>query len=83
MSTMSYGCPIKFLTNTEKEIAKLVSQGFSNKEIAQIRNVSLTTVRTHLISIYQKTYIADSKKGNDGTKRVRLVLWYLEQQSIT
>lgn len=61
------------LTNTEKEIVKLVSQGFSNKEIAQIRHVAMTTVKTHLAAAYQKTNIANSNKGNDGTTLSSLV----------
>ena len=68
------------ITKTEKEIARLVSLGFSNKKIAKIRNITPSTVKTHIISVYQKLNIADNAKGNDGSKRVRLVLWYLKQQ---
>lgn len=68
------------ITKTEKEIARLVSLGFSNKKIAKIRNIAPSTVKTHIISVYQKLNIADNAKGNDGSKRVRLVLWYLKQQ---
>lgn len=68
------------ITKTEKEIARLVSLGFSNKKIAKIRSIAPSTVKTHIISVYQKLNIADNAKGNDGSKRVRLVLWYLKQQ---
>ena len=50
------------ITKTEKEIARLVSLGFSNKKIAKIRNIAPSTVKTHIISVYQKLNIADNGK---------------------
>ena len=44
----------KKLTNKESEIAKLVSQGKSNTEIANQLYISRDTVRSHLKSIYRK-----------------------------
>ena len=43
----------------EKEVLKLVSQGFSNKEIADKMFVREVTVKTHLNSIFKKLKVAN------------------------
>ncbi|MCG6904397.1 MAG: LuxR C-terminal-related transcriptional regulator [Rhodobacter sp.] len=43
------------LTPRECEIARLTSQGMTNKEIAQTLEISHWTVATHLRRIYDKT----------------------------
>lgn len=45
------------LTDREKEILDLLTQGFANKEIADKMQISVTTVRTHLRHIYEKLHI--------------------------
>ena len=45
------------LTSRESEILNLLSQGFSNKEIAERMFVSVPTVRTHLSHIYEKLHV--------------------------
>lgn len=42
------------LTPRETEVLKLLSEGFSNKEIAQEVQISLSTVKAHIQSILQK-----------------------------
>jgi DNA-binding NarL/FixJ family response regulator len=42
------------LTEREREILQLVAEGSTNKEVAGILNVSLTTVETHRTHILQK-----------------------------
>ena len=42
------------LTDGEREVATLVSQGLSNAELAQRRHVSESTVKTQLSSIQTK-----------------------------
>ena len=42
------------LTQREREVVRLVGQGMSNKAIARRLGVSVTTVRTHLGSVYGK-----------------------------
>ena len=42
------------LTDREREILQLVAEGRANKEVAQLLNVSLTTVETHRTHILQK-----------------------------
>ena len=42
------------LTETERRVAALVSQGFSNKEIAATLSISVHTVSAHLTHVYRK-----------------------------
>ena len=43
------------ISNREVEILKLISEGFSSKEIADYLYISLDTVRTHRKNILAKT----------------------------
>jgi two-component system, NarL family, nitrate/nitrite response regulator NarL len=45
---------LAMLTERERQIAKLVSAGLSNKEIGQQLNLSAGTIKVHLHNIYQK-----------------------------
>jgi DNA-binding NarL/FixJ family response regulator len=45
------------LTPREEEILALLTQGYANKEIADILSVSFDTVRTHLRHIYEKLHV--------------------------
>ncbi|MDA9505184.1 response regulator [Bradyrhizobium sp. CCBAU 11386] len=47
------------LTHRERQIARLVSEGMSNKEIARQLNVSPGTVSVHLHNIFQKLEITN------------------------
>jgi DNA-binding NarL/FixJ family response regulator len=42
------------LTDREREVLQLVAEGRTNKEVAGVLNVSLTTVETHRTHILQK-----------------------------
>jgi DNA-binding NarL/FixJ family response regulator len=44
----------ELLTDREREILQLVAEGRTNKEVAALLNVSLTTVETHRTHILQK-----------------------------
>jgi DNA-binding NarL/FixJ family response regulator len=44
----------ELLTGREREILQLVAEGRTNKEVAALLNVSLTTVETHRTHILQK-----------------------------
>ena len=57
------------LTDTEREVCRLVSAGLSNEEAAQRLTISVRTVETHLTNIYRKT----GRKG-----RLALVTWWRE-----
>lgn len=47
------------LTPREKEVIKLIGNGYKNKDIADFLNISEATVRHHLSSIYGKTGVED------------------------
>ena len=49
--------PATALTEREEQILARLAKGFSNKEIADLLNVSLETVRTHLRHIYEKLHV--------------------------
>ena len=44
----------ELLTDREREVLQLVAEGQTNKEVAHLLNVSLTTVETHRTHILQK-----------------------------
>ncbi len=47
------------LSSREMEVAKLVSEGFANKEIAQRLNITERTIKAHISSIFFKFEIKD------------------------
>jgi DNA-binding NarL/FixJ family response regulator len=49
--------PAEGLTNRESEILALLSEGLSNKEIADRVDISYDTVRAHLRHIYEKLHV--------------------------
>jgi signal transduction histidine kinase/DNA-binding CsgD family transcriptional regulator len=53
------GNPINELTKREHEIIHLVSQGLTNREIAQCLQVSMDTVKTHIHRTMQKLGVKD------------------------
>jgi len=50
------------LTDREQEIALLVGQGLSNKDIADLLHISTITVRHHLTNLFQKLGISTRLK---------------------
>jgi two-component system, NarL family, nitrate/nitrite response regulator NarL len=56
------------LTPRERQIAELVSEGLSNKEIGRRLGLSAGTIRVHLHRIYQKLAI---------NNRTALAIWTL------
>lgn len=58
-----------FITNTEKEIIKLVAQGKNNKEIAQIMNFAEGTIRNKITRLLDKLDLRD---------RVQIAIFALE-----
>jgi DNA-binding NarL/FixJ family response regulator len=53
--------PVAELTNHEREIARFVARGMTNKEIATELFVSSKTVEYHLSRVYRKLNIANRK----------------------
>ncbi|MDQ1263580.1 MAG: hypothetical protein QG559_581 [Campylobacterota bacterium] len=48
-----------FLTEKEKNIALMIANGLSNKEIAQREKIALSTVKGHIHNIFEKAGVAD------------------------
>jgi DNA-binding NarL/FixJ family response regulator len=48
------------LTNRERGVVQLVAEGYSNKEIATILNISIKTVETHRATIMRKLELSSS-----------------------
>lgn len=64
----------KGLSNREAEVAELVSQGLSNKEVANQLFVTEKTVKFHLTNIYKKMSVKS---------RAQLIVWCLPHLSFT
>lgn len=69
-------------TSREKQIIELVSHGLSNKQIADDLGISITTVRTHLSTIYSKTYLDINPVKYNKIYRVKLILYYLKFKGV-
>lgn len=54
---------IKCLSKREKEVLRLVAQGFKNRDIAESLYISETTVKTHLYHIFEKLGVEDRLKA--------------------
>ena len=61
------------LTEREREVLQLVAQGRSNKEIAAALGIAATTVKTHLLKVFEKLGVQD---------RTRAVTLAMEQRLI-
>jgi DNA-binding NarL/FixJ family response regulator len=61
------------LSLRERSIVHLVSQGLSNKEVAQRLNISDITVRHHLTSIFSKLGVSDRLKLTMKTRQEQYV----------
>jgi RNA polymerase sigma factor (sigma-70 family) len=48
---------VEKLTKREQEILALLAQGFLYKEIADQLGISLSTVRAHLHTVYEKLHV--------------------------
>jgi DNA-binding CsgD family transcriptional regulator/tetratricopeptide (TPR) repeat protein len=54
LSDIAVGAPVDRLTETERRVAGLVTQGHTNREVAAAMFVTENTVQTHLRHIFQK-----------------------------
>lgn len=58
--------PLRELTQRQREVAEMVSQGANNKQIARALNVTERTTKAHLTTIFEKLEVPD---------RLRLALY--------
>lgn len=50
---------ISTLTNREMELLRAIAQGMSNKDIAELMNISERTVKNHVSHIFKKINVED------------------------
>ena len=50
---------VPLLTEKEKNIASMIAEGLSNKEIAQREKIALSTVKGHIHHIFEKANVTD------------------------
>jgi len=55
--------PQNVLTNKEIEILQLIAEGKSNKEIADLNFIELSTVKTHINNIYSKLEVKSRREA--------------------
>lgn len=60
----NYSNAAQKLSKREREIAKLLSAGFNNKDIARMMSISITTLKTHINRIYKKISSTDILMGD-------------------
>lgn len=61
------------LSEREMEVLKVLSEGYSNKEIGEKLNISLATVKTHIINIYSKLGVSNRVQASRKAKRMKLI----------
>ncbi|KAJ51664.1 LuxR family maltose regulon positive regulatory protein [Clostridium tetanomorphum] len=63
----------ELLTEREKEVLKVLSEGTSNKEIGEKLNISLATVKTHIINIYSKLGVSNRVQAVEQGKKFKII----------
>ena len=63
----------KLLSERELEVLQILSQGFTNKEIAAKLCISLATVKTHVINIYSKLHVSSRIAAIEEARRQSLI----------
>jgi DNA-binding NarL/FixJ family response regulator len=51
------------LSNREKEVLTLLTEGFEYKEIGQQMNISPNTIRNHIANIYRKLHVTSKAQA--------------------
>ena len=71
------------LTPREKELIELMAKGLNNYEICDILCISLATLKTHIMSIYEKYGLSNdgNYRRNFPVLRLRAVLKYQQEQN--
>ena len=68
------GDPLAPLTPAERDVLRLVAQGYGNDGIAQRLSVGRSAVEKHVTAVFRKLPI---EGGPDGNRRVQATLYYL------
>ncbi|WP_444994704.1 helix-turn-helix domain-containing protein [Aliikangiella sp. IMCC44359] len=60
-------------TQREQEILVLLSEGYTNKEIAKSLDISPNTVKTHLSSVYDKLAVSNRTQAVAEAKLLKII----------
>ncbi|MFQ5795879.1 MAG: response regulator [Candidatus Bipolaricaulia bacterium] len=58
--------PQTLLTDRERDVLRLIAEGLNNNEIAEVLDLSLSTIKTHVEHIIEKLHVSD---------RVQAAVW--------
>ncbi|RUT63896.1 helix-turn-helix transcriptional regulator [Clostridium botulinum] len=61
----------ELLTEREKEVMEILFEGSSNKQIGKRLNISLATVKTHMINIYSKLQVSNRVQAVEKYKNLK------------
>ncbi|RHW64145.1 DNA-binding response regulator [Clostridium botulinum] len=61
----------ELLTEREKEVVEILFEGASNKQIGKRLNISLATVKTHMINIYSKLQVSNRVQAVEKYKKLK------------
>ncbi|RFM21536.1 DNA-binding response regulator [Clostridium botulinum] len=61
----------ELLTEREKEVMEILFEGASNKQIGKRLNISLATVKTHMINIYSKLQVSNRVQAVEKYKKLK------------
>lgn len=61
------------LTNREYEVLQLLTQGYSNAEIAEQLFLSLSTVKTHVSNLFVKMDVKNRTQTAEKAKRLKII----------
>ncbi|MCS4480568.1 LuxR C-terminal-related transcriptional regulator [Clostridium botulinum] len=61
----------ELLTEREKEVMEILFEGASNKQIGKRLNISLATVKTHMINIYSKLQVSNRVQAVEKYKNLK------------
>ncbi|NFE81675.1 DNA-binding response regulator [Clostridium sporogenes] len=63
----------ELLTEREKEVMEILFEGASNKQIGERLNISLATVKTHMINIYSKLQVSNRVQAVEKYKKIKAI----------
>ena len=65
--------PGETLTETEKQILRLICADKSNADIARMMDIKVTTVKTHVSHIFEKLDVSRRGEARSAAMRLRLI----------
>lgn len=73
MLILNKDCEEKILSNREIEVLDEIVTGASNKEIGERLNISISTVKTHIINIYSKLQVSNRVEAIEKARKKGII----------